>query len=165
MTTWFGEGYKKASQTHISTTLNQHQQQQQQIQAKSKHSKSRPNTQIRQVFRQTSATMKALIISTAFALLASMVFADPAAQAGNSDSQVSIQYHGADPEALRYDIEATDGKFFFIDVEFSVFKIRVDGDGFCTFVGTDKSITIVPNGNVQAVGPPQTQFGGYCQGW
>ncbi|KAL8632343.1 hypothetical protein Q9189_001915 [Teloschistes chrysophthalmus] len=141
--------------------------------------------------------MKTLIITTAIALLTSMVTADPAAQAGNSASQVSIEYHGAEPNALRYDTEATDGQFFYIafpptiyfpskqalpyecsqaikltippvhnaDVDFSVSKIRVDGDGICTFFGTDKSVTQVPDGNVRDVGPPQTLYGGYCTGW
>ncbi|KAI4254032.1 MAG: hypothetical protein LQ352_003337 [Teloschistes flavicans] len=108
--------------------------------------------------------MKALVISTAFALLTSVVSAHPATKPHSTYSEVSIQYQGAGPGALRYETAATDGKFFFIDVPFSVSKIRMDGAGTCTFIGTDKSITTLPAGNTKDVGSPQMQFGGYCFG-
>ncbi|KAL8724726.1 MAG: hypothetical protein Q9166_007787 [cf. Caloplaca sp. 2 TL-2023] len=105
--------------------------------------------------------MKAFTISTALALLTSLVSAAPAPQGGSPPYQIAINFIGAaDGQFTQY--FSTNGFGSGIYNPLSVSKISNPGGATCYFYGVDGSQTTVPSGQTVDVGPPQQQTYGFC---
>ncbi|KAL9011690.1 MAG: hypothetical protein Q9173_003484 [Seirophora scorigena] len=122
--------------------------------------------------------MKAFTISTALALLTSLVSAAPAITPHEARQfQAQITFIGA-ADGVFYQSVPTDGSVFSITLSvpatsvpnlipaanpLSVSKIRSEGGATCSFTGIDGSSTVVVGAQTVDVGPPQTQISGSCR--
>ncbi|KAL8774446.1 MAG: hypothetical protein Q9209_000819 [Squamulea sp. 1 TL-2023] len=107
--------------------------------------------------------MKTFAITTALALLTSMVSAAPAPASPGAPYQIGITFIGA-AEGKFTQYFFTNGYGSGIYDPLSVSKISNPGGATCYFYGIDGSFTVVPSGATVDVGPPQTQTYGYCYG-
>ncbi|CAO1596922.1 hypothetical protein XANCAGTX0491_000749 [Xanthoria calcicola] len=109
--------------------------------------------------------MKITAISAAVALLASVVSAAPAGPAAsytpNGPNAIPITFIGAaEGRFTQYINSNYYGSSIYNPL--SVSKISNPGSVTCFFYGTQGSFTTVPAGATVDVGPPQTQYYGYC---
>ncbi|CAL8583672.1 hypothetical protein XPA_009293 [Xanthoria parietina] len=106
--------------------------------------------------------MKTTAISAAVALLASVVSAAPAEPAASyTPNAIPITFIGAaEGQFTQYINTNYYGNSIYNPL--SVSKISNPGSVTCFFYGTQGSFTTVPAGATVDVGPPQTQYYGYC---
>ncbi|KAK4691685.1 hypothetical protein P7C71_g5365, partial [Lecanoromycetidae sp. Uapishka_2] len=107
--------------------------------------------------------MKASILTTALALLATQTYSAPTLSPLNARQfEAQITFIGAGDASFTQSVPTAPGSTFTIDNDLSVSRISSAGGASCTFFGVDGSTTTVVGANTVDVGPPQTQVSGAC---